>query len=156
MINKICHNLFAISNLYIVCRAKMRIFLAALVLGVASAAPSLFCRDLFPISGLSSRFNETIAHAIHSLTVEGLKLFDPQATSVNHIPTVNHDLSAPNKVLPDAPSKPIGHDFETDTMNVLDSIMSNLGSHNDGLPPNWSAVERVAHSFHMWDLWMKV
>jgi hypothetical protein len=49
------------------------------------------------------------------------KLFDPQATSVNHIPTVNHDLSAPNKVLPDAPSKPIGHDFETDTMNVLDS-----------------------------------
>jgi hypothetical protein len=90
------------------------------------------------------------------LTVEGLKLFDPQATSVNHIPTVNHDLSAPNKVLPDAPSKPIGHDFETDTMNVLDSILSNLGSHNDGLGPNWSAVERVAHSFHMWDLWMKV
>jgi hypothetical protein len=40
--------------------------------------------------------------------------------------------------------------------NVLDSILSNLGSHNDGLGPNWSAVERVAHSFHMWDLWMKV
>ncbi|CAG2223986.1 unnamed protein product [Mytilus edulis] len=54
------------------------------------------------------------------------------------------------------PSNLIGQDFETDSMNVLDNILSNLGSHNDGLGPNWSGLERVAHSFHMWDLWMKI
>ncbi|CAG2223987.1 uncharacterized protein [Mytilus edulis] len=134
----------------------MRVFLAVLIVGVATAAPSQFCKDIFPISGLSKNFNETIAHAIHSLTVEGLRIFHPQATSVNHIPTVNHDLRQPNKVLSNAPSNPIGQDFETDSMNVLDNILSNLGSHNDGLGPNWSGLERVAHSFHMWDLWMKI
>lgn len=134
----------------------MYVLVLLLAMGFAKAAPSEFCKDLFPISGLSDNFNETIAHAIHSLSVEGLRLFDPSATSMNHIPTVNHDLTKPNKVLPYAPSNPVGHDFETDTMNILDSILSSLGSNDDGLGPNWSAIERVAHTFHMWDLWMKV
>ncbi|CAH1780043.1 unnamed protein product [Owenia fusiformis] len=114
------------------------------------------CKTAYSTAGLSSNFNETIAHAIHSMTVEGLRLFNPKATEKNCIPTVNHNISADIKVLPYAPSDCIGGDFSTWTMNTLDKILSNIGIDDDGLGPNWSAIERTAHKFHMWDLWMKI
>ena len=49
-------------------------------------------------SGLTDRYSENVAHAVHSMTVQGLKLFNPKATEKNSIPTVNHNVSAPNKV----------------------------------------------------------
>ena len=36
-------------------------------------------------AGVSQRFNETVAHAIHSMTVQGLKLFNPRATVKNKV-----------------------------------------------------------------------
>lgn len=113
------------------------------------------CNLAYRNYGLSSNFNETVAHAIHSLTVEGLRLFNPKATEKNQVPTVNHDISAAQKVLPYAPADPIEGDYATWTMNTLDKILSNVGIDDDGLGPNWSAIERTAHKFHMWDLWMK-
>eukprot|EP01001_Neometanema_parovale_P010548 NODE_6788_length_817_cov_185.047550_g6552_i0.p1 GENE.NODE_6788_length_817_cov_185.047550_g6552_i0~~NODE_6788_length_817_cov_185.047550_g6552_i0.p1 ORF type:complete len:232 (-),score=76.83 NODE_6788_length_817_cov_185.047550_g6552_i0:120-767(-) len=105
---------------------------------------------------VSPRFNETIAHAIHSLTVEDLRMFHPRATDENTIPTVNHNLQASNKVLDFAPSDAVGRDFHTYTMNTIDHILSNVGKHNDGLGKHWSPVERIAHVFHMRDLWAKI
>ena len=51
---------------------------------------------------------------------------------------------------------PLGNDFSGNTMNVIDNILSVLGHAKDGLRPNWSAIERVVHTFHMKDLWQKV
>jgi len=59
-------------------------------------------------------------------------------------------------VLPNAPETHVGHEFSTHTMNIIDKILSELGHAKDGLGPNWSGIERVAHKFHMWDLWHKV
>jgi len=119
------------------------------------------CRSRLMEAGLSSRYNETIAHAIHSMTVEGLRLFNPTKhptiAQENHVPTVNKDLSNRNKMVLDwAPSDPWGNDFTMQTMNIIDTVLSKVGTTDDGLGPHWTPVERLAHVFHMWDVWMTI
>uniref|UniRef100_A0A1X7UZW5 Uncharacterized protein n=1 Tax=Amphimedon queenslandica TaxID=400682 RepID=A0A1X7UZW5_AMPQE len=133
----------------------MKLFVILALIALASSA-SLDCNQLLTSNGFSSNFNETIAHAIHSMTVEALKTFNPRATERNNVPTVNLDRSSSEKVLPYAPSKPVGDDFSTRSMNLIDSILGEIGNPNDGLGPMWSPVERIAHSFHMWDLWTRI
>ncbi|KAJ8301973.1 hypothetical protein KUTeg_020960 [Tegillarca granosa] len=131
--------------------------IVTLFVALASAAPSQHCKATLKLNGLTEKFNETIAHAVHSMTVEGLKLFNSAATAINHIPTVNQDLTQLEKVLPHAPEDNSSTGpFTTITMNIIDKILSNLGDPKDGLGPNWSPIERVAHKFHMWDLWYKI
>ena len=36
-------------------------------------------------AGVSRRFNETVAHAVHSMTVQGLRLFNPRASANNGV-----------------------------------------------------------------------
>ncbi|XP_045165913.1 uncharacterized protein LOC123529593 [Mercenaria mercenaria] len=135
----------------------MLTFYLTLLLAVAAVSrATLDCSKTFPYSGLTSRYNETIAHAIHSMTVRGLKLFNDRASAKNFVPTVNQDLSQAIAVLDHAPEDPVEHDFTTLTMNIIDKILSTLGNSKDGLGPHWSPVERVAHVFHMWDLWYKI
>lgn len=129
-------------------------FVASLT--VVTAEPSQTCKEAFYKSGLSRNYNETIAHAIHSMTVEGLRMFDPSASEQNKIPTVNQDLSQEQKVLGFAPHFHTATDFATSTMNIIDKILSTVGNSKDGLGEHWSSVERIAHMFHMWDLWQKV
>ena len=57
---------------------------------------------------LTGDFNENIAHTIHSMTVQGLRLFNPRVTEKNIVPTVNHNVSAPNLVVPYAPDDTVG------------------------------------------------
>jgi hypothetical protein len=91
------------------------------------------------------------------MTVQGLQIFNPKATVYNLVPTVNHNLSqTANLVLPFAPDHSVSGSFHTPTMNAIDSILSTLGTKNDGLGPNWSPIERIAHHFHMQDLWERV
>ena len=47
-------------------------------------------------------------------------------------------------------------DFTTDTMNIIDVILSRIGKDDDGLGPNWSSTERIVHKFHMYDVWSRV
>ncbi|XP_072021003.1 uncharacterized protein [Amphiura filiformis] len=114
------------------------------------------CDKINPKVDLSDTFSENIAHAIHSMTVQGLRLFNPKVTEKNSVPTVNHNMSAPDLVVPYAPDEPIGDDFNTDAMNMIDHILSHIGKENDALGAYWSPIGRVAHAFHMWDLWYRV
>jgi len=59
-------------------------------------------------------------------------------------------------VLPYAPEDPRGEDFTTETMNIMDAILSRIGLDDDGLGPNWSSTERIVHKFHMIDVWHRV
>ena len=134
------------------------ILVLSLIVGVAYTIPtqSRVCPILLRENGFSSNFNETIAHAIHSMTVQGLQLFNPRATEDNKVPTVNMDRHSEQKVIPYAPEDKLGNDFYTPSMNTIDKILSNIGKDNDGLGPYWSPVERIAHKFHMQDVWMRV
>ena len=49
-------------------------------------------------SGLSRNYYENVAHTVHSMTVRGLRMFNPRAGPKNFVPTVNVNVSAPNKV----------------------------------------------------------
>ena len=129
------------------------LFLAVCSLAVLAAED---CRQLLVHNGLSANYNETIAHAIHSMTVEGLRMFNPRATLDNHVPTVNMDRRSSQKVVPYAPEDPLGSDFSTETMNIIDKILHNVGKDNDGLGQYWSPLERVVHKFHMNDVWVQV
>lgn len=62
---------------------------------------------------MSSRFNETIARALHSMTVEGLQLFDSIYVKYNSIPTINQDTASKEKILPYASPVLIMKVFET-------------------------------------------
>ncbi len=127
-----------------------------LALGLAVAMPSNTCHKKLLAHGFSSNFNETIAHAIHSMTVEGLKLFNRKANEKNTVPTVNMDRHAEVNVVPYAPEDCVGSDFTSFTMNTFDKILTNYGQDNDGLGAFWSPLERVAHKFHMWDVWVTI
>jgi len=141
----------------------MRTFVVVLTLVALCAAEpvpvpktGLKCDVKFPRSGLSAKYYENIGHAVHSMTLEILKMFSGKATVKNDIPTVNMNLAADQKVLDFAPSDPVGNDFSTPQMNVVDHVLQGVGVTDDGLGKNWSPVERLVHHFHMIDLWNKI
>ena len=70
----------------------MVFLLIAAALICSTAAANAPCSSLYVSYDLSPNFNETIAHSIHSMTVQGLRLFNPLATEDNRVPTVNHDI----------------------------------------------------------------
>ena len=70
----------------------MLFLLIAAALICSTAAANSPCSSLYVSYDLSPNFNETIAHSIHSMTVQGLRLFNPRATEDNRVPTVNHDI----------------------------------------------------------------
>jgi len=133
---------------------KFALLFCTLLFAGAIASSNITCDTIIQHSGLSSIWNETIAHAIHSMTTEGLDLF-----KVNHkvkIPTVNQNLEADEKVVEFAPDVQLGADFTTSSMNEIDRILSILGTSDDGLGSHWSPLERVVHSLHMTDLWLSI
>lgn len=137
-----------------------KVILLAAIMGLALAEPvpepSTRCDKLHPNSGLTGRYWESIAHAIHSMDLQALRKFSSKALVDNHIPTVNLNLQAANKVLENAPSLPLGHDFATEEMNEIDRILALIGKSDDGLGAHWTPLERVVHHFHMHDLWAKI
>ena len=80
----------------------MKAFVAVVaVLAVAGAidVPIIRnCAKLHPSAGLADNYYENMAHAVHSINVPGLQRFNPMVTVKNSIPTVNLNVSAPNKV----------------------------------------------------------
>jgi hypothetical protein len=69
------------------------------------------------------------------MTVEGLQIFEPKATADNSVPTVNMAFLTKGeaKTLTHAPACPIGNDFATDSMNMIDYILAGVGKKGDGL-----------------------
>jgi len=67
---------------------------------------------LYKENGLSPNFNETIAHAIHSLTLNELRKFNPLAVELNGVPVVNprlNDRTETERVIPHAPEEEISN-----------------------------------------------
>lgn len=104
-------------------KAFIAVFLATLAVA-HGFAPQLRCSAYLQAAGLSSNFNETIAHAIHSMTVQGLQLFNSRANEHNTIPTVNHNLHDKSgiTVLMYAPDDKLPSDYFDFTMNMVDKV----------------------------------
>lgn len=111
----------------------MKLFIVvilAIIAAVSTALPSR-CTGVLQEAGLSKNFNESIAHAIHSITVQGLQLFNSRANEKNLVPTVNHNLHEKTgvKVLMYAPNDPLPSDYFGFTMNMIDKVCSFLRIH---------------------------
>ena len=66
--------------------------------------PTSTCDNVMSEGGLTPRFASSVAHRVHSLTVEDIQYyFSAAATEANNIPTVNQDLSSTTRVLSFAP-----------------------------------------------------
>lgn len=78
---------------------KQVILLAAMVglLQALSVPMKRDCAQEHKRSGLSRNYYENVAHTVHSMTVRGLRMFNPKAGPKNFVPTVNLNVSAPNK-----------------------------------------------------------
>lgn len=114
------------------------------------------CGVKFPEAGLSNRYNESIAHAIHSMTLDVVQRFQPDAGLDNKVPTVNMNISSAHKVVFAAPEKLPVNGFVGRDMRLVDMILAQIDTPNDGLGRNWSPLERIVHRFHMEDLWTKI
>lgn len=106
--------------------------------------------------GVSRAFNETIGHALHSITLEDLRRFNPRTPVENGIPTVNMDLSSAESIVPNAPSVNMGDHFATDAFNIINWVLTHQDTGDDGLGPNWLPQERIVHAFHMKDLYSRI
>ena len=130
-----------------------------LAVAVAEPVPVAFkrCDAMFPKAYLTNTYWEAIAHAIHSMDLDSLKQFQPNAGENNKVPTVNLNLHNGPKVLDSAPQlEQPSPDFATDAMALVDTVLARVGKSDDGLGPNWTPLERIVHNFHMRDLWAKI
>jgi len=132
----------------------------AVALGVsilATTAANSCSPALLQGAGLGSMYNESIAHAIHSMTVDGLRLFNPRVGAKNGVPTVNRDMRSKTQVVEDAPLVELeSNGFATEPMKMINTIFNHLGQMDDGLGATWTPVERIVHEFHMRDLWVAI
>ena len=113
-----------------------------------------------------SRGQYSLTHACENITFSQLRL----RTVINncmrlryiwavwtgegrHPPDPPMLVKVPLQVIPFAPDFPITNDYTTFAMSLIDTVLSHVGVQDDGLGPAWSPVERIAHMFHMIDLW---
>ena len=107
-----------------------------------------------------STFNDSVAHGIHSITVEQINsFFNGKVTEYNNVPTTNVNLYGDERVLHYAPrayahanNKP---KFLTPTMNMIDFILSNNDDTHGFLISGASSLEKLVHSAHMEEVYAR-
>merc|ERR1712070_79643 len=119
--------------------------------------------------GLSHRFDETVAHAIHDISLDDLRKFNPHTPDENNIPVVDVTYSTQwqEQVRPHAIPRQTSDAFETDVMNRFDNIMApeDGGVDHEGKPLpglddkieiSWRILDRIGHMLHMRDTTAKI
>jgi len=115
------------------------------------------CPTLLKQAGASEKFPERVVHAIHAITLNDLKKFEPDVTEKNNVPTVNRDKNSPIWVLPNAPDiKSKDEDkFNTTTMKLLDLVLSHIDD-RVYFESDYTLIEQIVHTAHMQDHRMQV
>ena len=105
-----------------------------------------------------STFNASVAHGIHSITIEQLNLFfKGNVSEYNDIPTTNFNLKSPKKVLSSSSKMSSDSNILTSNMRMLDFILRN----NDDTRASYfimnglSSLEKLAHHAHMDELYAR-
>jgi len=96
-------------------------------------------------------FSESIAHGIHSLTLQDLRYyFDENAPTHNLIPSINFDLSSPDLLFNSTPYLQLNNSFKTPAMNSVDHILSNW-ERDDFMMKHGGVLEKLVHNLHMYE-----
>jgi len=138
---------------------RMIVIISLLVAGnVVMAAPAAEeCPRILAHAGVTDNFAGMVAHTIHSLSLEDIRYyFKSDATEENGIPTVNLDLDAEERVLPNAPLAGYDEDFSTMGLKSFDMVMRNMNRTGHYQTRDDNILVQIAHVLHMAELWEKV
>ena len=130
------------------------------IIGAALACPISFktpdCCARMAEAGIELKnFNMSVAHGIHSLSIEHIKhYFNAVVPQNNGIPTVNTDFTGED-VIPSVPSINKDPEILSLNMQVLDFIFRNNDDKNRFWVRGLSHVEKLAHAAHMDELWTR-
>ena len=103
-----------------------------------------------------SSFDKSVAHGIHSISVEQLNyFFNGKVTEHNNIPTTNINLYSVERLLPNAPRVKKNPIFLSRTMKMLDFILSNNDDTRGFLISGLSSLDKLVHNAHMEELYAK-
>jgi len=112
---------------------------------------------VFSEAGVTEHFPAHVYHAIHSITLNDLKMFEPTVTENNLVPTINKDKTSANRVLLNAPDIKSKNEaqFKTDAMKILDLILSDIDQKRY-YQNEYSVLEEIVHTAHMREFWANV
>lgn len=115
------------------------------------------CQKVLLDAGATKQFPIHVYHAIHAITVQDLKIFEPTANENNSVPTINKDKKSPNRLLLNAPdiSSANGAQFKTDAMKMLDLVLSDMDEKRY-YQYEYSVLEEIVHMAHMREFWFSV
>jgi len=143
----------------------MKLFLLVCLLGAAVAGKNKKagkekkdseeneCNRIMKKAGISGEFAKHVSHAIHSLTVEDIKMyFNKNVGEDNNIPVVNPMLRDSPRVLEDAPYMGYDEEFVTDGMKHFDVIMKGVNMDGWHLTA-FELLEKLSHVYHMSEIW---
>lgn len=113
----------------------------------------LQCNKIYPLFPWPP--SESLCIFLRKIDSENLKLLwrCSNRICILHLQSM---ITVSYQVLSYAPNNQYGADFNMVAMNLVDQVLSKVGKSDDGLGPNWTPIERVAHKLHMWDLWTKI
>ena len=102
-----------------------------------------------------SSFPLSIAHGIHSITIEQLKhFFGVHVPSQNGIPTVNSNLTG-DDILPNAPRLNNDQNILSLEMKIMDFIISNNDDPKKFFIRGLPILEKIAHEAHMNEIYVR-
>lgn len=132
--------------------------LSTLALTTAAPPSATTCQSVLASAGADEKFPGLVAHAIHSMTVDDLRAFEPTVTENNRVPTINMDLSSTQAIVPFAQNRmttDVSEKFLTTGMETLDVVLSRMNQENWDIN-GFNALEKVVHAFHMREEWARV
>ena len=115
------------------------------------------CSQKFQDLGVYTNFSSSVAHVVHSITVEDIKhFFGISLGPENRIPNANTNLGAEDAdiVLFDAPSRQGDPDIKSAGFYTFTETMNHMDDPEFGMKEN--VLARMAHNFHMHEMWTKV
>ena len=98
-------------------------------------------------------FPGSVAHGIHSISVEHIKhFFGVDIPAENGIPTVNSDLNGP-RILSSAPKISNDTKMMSLTMKEVNYVLSNNDIPDNFYVKGLSSIEKMTHIAHMDEIW---
>ena len=114
------------------------------------------CCDIMVQAGIKwESFGESVAHGIHSITIDHVKFyFDVSLPENNSIPTVNTDFRG-RHILNHAPRLSNDNEIESLSMKSMDFVLSNNDNTNEFYISGVTTLEKLTHVAHMEEIWTK-
>merc|ERR1712212_220776 len=113
------------------------------------------CDEMRKIGINMMMFPVSVAHGVHSISVEHIKhFFGVDIPVENGIPTVNTDLTGP-PILPYAPKISNDTKMLSLTMKELNYVLSNNDKPDNFYVKGLSSIEQMTHIAHMDEMWFQ-